>query len=179
MTKSGKVGGLSLYIVFMFCAAVFTSCASTVNKSIPEKMSSSARPNGITELQPANEIQKKVDEDLRPLLTESFGEIRIVSAVSSDNIDSGIGGWINYSVKSGINQGQVQSFKKQLKKQGFIIAQDMMSAESGRLLFNMIVIKELPNIDYNLNIGTLRDEENIISIFVTVEKTEGNTGSEK
>jgi len=179
MNITVRVISLFLLSALISNAGLLTSCATHAKKSNSEKNPSSVRSSEVTGISPANEIQKKIDEELRPLLTESFGDVKIVSAVSSDNVDSGVGGWMNYSVESGINREKLKSFKKHLKNRGFLITQDMTSPESGRLLFNMIIIKELPDVNYNLNVGTLEDEDNIISVFVTAEKVEDGPDSEK
>jgi len=164
--------------VLAFCAGLFVSCASTAKKNNPVAVPPRAE-KAVIEILPANEMQKKMDEELRPVFNESFGEVSIVSAISSDNLESGVGGWMNYSIKAGIDQQKTQAFEKQLKKKGFIVAQNIMTVESGRFLFNMIVIKELPGVNYNMNIGALPDEENVVSVFVTAEKIENETGSDK
>ena len=167
----------SAFAFIGLCAGIFVSCAA------PAKKSAAAAPprveNAAIEILPANEMQKKMDEELRPVFIEAFGEASMVSAVSSDNLESGVGGWMNYSIKASINQQKAQAFEKELKKKDFIVAQNIMAVESGRFVFSMIVIKELPGVNYNMNIGTLQDEENVISVFVTAEKIENETGSGK
>ncbi len=156
---------------FISCFIIFSSCASA-----PEKAASPRHAGGLNtpvEIMPANDLQAQVDVEIRPVIVASFGGAKIASVVSSDNIDAGIGGWLNYAVPPAIDQNKAKSFEKRLKDDGFVIAQNVVSVEAGRLVFNMIAIKETPAADYNLNIGTLQDEENEISVFVTVEKKDG------
>ena len=179
MKKFEGISCSSFLCALFLCAGLFASCASPAKKTSAEKIQNAAAKNASVEIAPANEIQRNVDNDLRPVFAAAFGDVKIASAVSSDNVDSGIGGWLNYFVKQGIDRNKVQLFEKGLQKQGYVVAQDIITEESGRLLFNMIAIKETADIDYNLSIGTLQDEENVISVFATIEKSEGAVAPKK